>query len=259
MNGAPRRVFICRSQEVTLADLPLIPSDCGLHRLAHQPGRPAACFEWANRDLVSEFFGGTAQMFQNSSPRSRTTSSTFSRSRRATCARRDLDGQDHQAAGALAADPECFLPDGALSARALLARRATAVREREELPRRGRRRAQHAARGRQRALRPAHVHLAQRRRGGAALRPAQRARLRDRLRGGPHQDELGPRVHLDRRRALRGRRPGGRRRQDRREQPHDQGWTGRTFIRRHEPEPHLPVQLAVVLQLPVRVRQGLSS
>ena len=109
-NGAPRRVFICRSQQVTLADLPLIHPTAGCIESPTNPRGASSCFEWANRDLVAELFKGTAQLFQNEL-------AAFSYNFLAflaisSCDRRsvDLDGKDHQSDEALAADPECFLP-----------------------------------------------------------------------------------------------------------------------------------------------------
>src|SRR5262249_1834447 len=64
-NGATRRVFICRAQEVTLAELPLIHPTAGCIDSPVNPRGVPACFEWANRDLVAELFAGTAQLFQN--------------------------------------------------------------------------------------------------------------------------------------------------------------------------------------------------
>ena len=191
-NGAPRRVFICRSQQVTLADLPLIHPTAGCIDSPTNPRGVPSCFEWAQprprRGVVRRHRAAVPERARRvlvQLPR------RSSRSRPAICARRTSTATDHDAERRARRRSGVLPADRALRARALLARHAAAVREREELPRRGRRHAQHGARGGQRALRAPDVHLARRRRGGAALRPAQRARLRDRLRRGPHPDELG--------------------------------------------------------------------
>jgi hypothetical protein len=109
-NGAPRRVFICRSQQVTLADLPLIHPTAGCIESPTNPRGAPSCFEWANRDLVAELFAGTAQLFQNELAAFSWNFLQFLAISSCDLRSKDLDGKDHQAAGALAADPECFLP-----------------------------------------------------------------------------------------------------------------------------------------------------
>ncbi len=109
-NGAPRRVFICRSQQVTLADLPLIHPTAGCIDSPTNPRGVPSCFEWANRDLVAELFAGTAQLFQNELAAFSHNFLAFLAITSCDLRSKDLDGNDHQADGALAADPECFLP-----------------------------------------------------------------------------------------------------------------------------------------------------
>jgi hypothetical protein len=109
-NGAARRVFICRSQEVTLADLPLIHPTAGCIDSPTNPRGVPSCFEWANRDLVAELFDGTAQLFQNELAAFSYNFLTFLAISSCDLRSKDLDGKDHAASGALAADPECFLP-----------------------------------------------------------------------------------------------------------------------------------------------------
>jgi len=102
----------------------------------------------------------------------------------------DLDGKDHQAAGALAADPECFLPTAPYQpGRCSLSTPQLCQNVKNFLAAVGVTR--NTVRAAERAVRAPYLHLAERRRGGAALRPAQRARLRDRFRRGPYPDELG--------------------------------------------------------------------
>ena len=110
INGAPRRVFICASAEVTLADLPLIHPTAGCVSSPTNPRGVAGCFEWANRDLVEEFFDGSAQLFQNELAAFSYNFLMFLAI--SSCDRRsaDLDGADHQAPDAFRDDPECFLP-----------------------------------------------------------------------------------------------------------------------------------------------------
>jgi hypothetical protein len=109
-NGAPRRVFICRSQQVTLADLPLIHPTAGCIDSPTNPRGAPSCFEFANRDLVAELFAGTAQLFQNELAAFSYNFLTFLAISSCDVRSKDLDGKDHSGAGALAADPECFLP-----------------------------------------------------------------------------------------------------------------------------------------------------
>jgi hypothetical protein len=109
-NGAPRRVFVCRSQQVTLADLPLIHPIAGCIDSPTNPRGAPGCFEWANRDLVAELFQGTAQLFQNELAAFSYNFLNFLAISSCDLRTKDLDGKDHSAPGALAADPECFLP-----------------------------------------------------------------------------------------------------------------------------------------------------
>jgi hypothetical protein len=109
-NGALRRVFVCRSEQVTLADLPLIHPTAGCIDSPTNPRGAASCFEWANRDLVAELFKGTAQLFQNELAAFSYNFLAFLAISSCDLRSKDLDGKTHQDAGALAADPECFLP-----------------------------------------------------------------------------------------------------------------------------------------------------
>ncbi len=109
-NGATRNVFVCRSQQVTLADLPLIHPTAGCIDSPTNPRGVPSCFEWANRDLVAELFAGTAQLFQNELAAFSYNFLTFLAISSCDLHTKDLDGKDHDADGALAADPECFLP-----------------------------------------------------------------------------------------------------------------------------------------------------
>jgi hypothetical protein len=109
-NGALRRVLICRSQQVTLAELPLIHPTAGCIDSPTNPRGAPSCFEFANRDLVAELFQGTAQLFQNELAAFSYNFLTFLAISSCDVRSKDLDGKDHQAEGALAADPECFLP-----------------------------------------------------------------------------------------------------------------------------------------------------
>ncbi|HKA13698.1 MAG TPA: DUF1302 family protein [Myxococcota bacterium] len=109
-NGATRRVFICRAEEVTLADLPLIHPTAGCIDSPTNPRGVPSCFEWANRDLVAELFAGTAQLFQNELAAFSDNFLAFLAISSCDLRSKDLDGKDHNAEGALAADPECFLP-----------------------------------------------------------------------------------------------------------------------------------------------------
>jgi hypothetical protein len=64
--GAGARGFqICNGQTVTLEELPLIHPLAGCVESEINPQGAALCDVWMNRDLVDEFFDGTAQMFQN--------------------------------------------------------------------------------------------------------------------------------------------------------------------------------------------------
>jgi len=110
VNGATRRVFICSSEEITLADLPLIHPTAGCIASPTNPRGVPGCFEWANRDLVDEFFGGTAQLFQNELAAYSYNFLMFLAITSCDLRSTDLDGADHQAAGAFRDDPECFLP-----------------------------------------------------------------------------------------------------------------------------------------------------
>jgi hypothetical protein len=109
-NGASRRVFVCRSEQVTLADLPLIHPTAGCIDSPTNPRGVPSCFEWANRDLVAELFAGTAQLFQNELAAFSYNFLQFLAISSCDLHTKDLDGKDHDANGALAADPECFLP-----------------------------------------------------------------------------------------------------------------------------------------------------
>ena len=205
-NGAPRRVFICRSQQVTLADLPLIHPTAGCIDSPTNPRGAPSCFEWANRDLVAELFAGTAQLFQNELAAFSYNFLTFLAITSCDLRSKDLDGKNHDATGALAADPECFLPTAPYEpGRCSLSTPQLCANVKSFLAAVGVTRNTVRAAGNERFGRRTFIWHS-RRRGGAALRPAQRARLRDRLRRGPHPDELGPRVHLDRGRPVRGRR-----------------------------------------------------
>ncbi len=109
-NGATRRVAVCRSEQVTLADLPLIHPTAGCIDSPTNPRGVPSCFEWANRDLVAELFAGTAQLFQNELAAFSYNFLAFLAITSCDLRSKDLDGADHDANGALAADPECFLP-----------------------------------------------------------------------------------------------------------------------------------------------------
>jgi len=108
-NGAPRRVFICESEEVTLADLPLIHPTAGCVDSPTNPRGVADCFEWANRDLVEELFDGSAQVFQNELAAFSYNFLMFLAISSCDTRSVDLDGNDHRGAGAFRDDPECFL------------------------------------------------------------------------------------------------------------------------------------------------------
>ena len=108
-NGVTRQVRICRSQQVTLADLPLIHPTAGCIDSPVNPRGIPSCFDFANRDLVAELFKGTAQLFQSELAAFSYNFLAFLAISSCDLRSKDLDGKDHQSAGALAADPECFL------------------------------------------------------------------------------------------------------------------------------------------------------
>ncbi|MEM7410802.1 MAG: DUF1302 family protein [Myxococcota bacterium] len=110
VNGAPRRVFVCASQEVTLADLPLIHPTAGCIASDTNPTASAACYEWFNRDLVEEFFEGTGQLFQNELAAVSYNFLMFLTLTSCDLRTADLDGRANGDAAGLAANPECFLP-----------------------------------------------------------------------------------------------------------------------------------------------------
>jgi hypothetical protein len=111
INGAPRRVFICASEEVTLAELPLIHPSAGCVDSPTNPRGVASCFEWANRDLVEEFFDGSAQLFQNELAAFSYNFLMFLAISSCDTRSVDLDGEDHEGGrAAFRDDPECFLP-----------------------------------------------------------------------------------------------------------------------------------------------------
>ena len=110
VNGAARRIFVCASEEVTLADLPLIHPIAGCIASDTNPTAAAACYEWFNRDLVEEFFGGTAQLFQNELAAVSYNFLMFLTMTSCDLRSVDLDGRTNGDAAGLAADPECFLP-----------------------------------------------------------------------------------------------------------------------------------------------------
>jgi len=115
VNGASRRVFLCRSELVTLEELPLIHPVAGCVESPTNPTGLDFCFEWMNRDLVDEFFAGTAQMFQSELAAFSHNFMMFLVITSCDARTRDLDGNDHRrilpngsVQTTFAEDPECF-------------------------------------------------------------------------------------------------------------------------------------------------------
>ena len=112
-NGRDQFVFVCASEEVTLAELPLIHPLAGCISSPVNPNGDAECLQWANRDLVEEFFGGTAQLFQNELAAVSWNFLMFLAVSSCDLRSPDLDGETHVDANGnptFSADPECFLP-----------------------------------------------------------------------------------------------------------------------------------------------------
>jgi hypothetical protein len=63
--GGARDFRVCNAQTIPLEELPLIHPLAGCVESELNPGGSPLCDMWMNRDLVDEFFEGTAQMFQN--------------------------------------------------------------------------------------------------------------------------------------------------------------------------------------------------
>ena len=113
VNGRDQFVFVCASEEVTLAELPLIHPLAGCIDSPVNPGGGPECFQWANRDLVEEFFAGTAQLFQNELAAVSWNFLMFLAISSCDLSSPDLDGQTHEddlGRPTFAGDSECFLP-----------------------------------------------------------------------------------------------------------------------------------------------------
>ncbi len=155
------------------------------------------------------------------------------------------------------ADPSCFAADRAVRARALLVRVAAAVREREGLPGRGRRDAQHGARRRATSAYGRRTFVWH---GGGevVLRYDQHNVLgfATDFAEDLHPDELGRRVHLDRGRPVRATPTCRHGITDTDELNLPSRWTGR---RSSLPErrSHVLLQHAVVLELPAGLQRRL--
>ena len=112
-NGREQFVFLCASQELTLAELPLIHPLAGCVESPVNPNGAADCLQWANRDLVEEFFAGSAQLFQNELAAVSWNFLMFLAISSCDLNSPDLDGETHRApdgSPTFADDPECFLP-----------------------------------------------------------------------------------------------------------------------------------------------------
>jgi hypothetical protein len=114
---------VCRAQTLTLEDLPLLHPTAGcVASDSHFPVFGAAdCRYWMNRDLVEEFFDGTAQLFQNELAAFSWNFLMFLTVTSCNITSFDLDGNDHRLgldnlnspqAGprSLQGDPGCFDP-----------------------------------------------------------------------------------------------------------------------------------------------------
>jgi hypothetical protein len=123
--GAPNDPLrVCDAQTVTLEELPLIHPLAGcVASPAHfefnnpppqQPAGAADCRFWMYRDLVEEFFDGTAQLFQNELAGFSWNFLMFLTLTSCNIRSLDLDGNDHRfqtGPRSLPGDPQCFTPD----------------------------------------------------------------------------------------------------------------------------------------------------
>jgi hypothetical protein len=112
--GAGDRGFqICNGQTVTLEELPLIHPIAGCVESEINPQGSSLCDVWMNRDLVDEFFDGTAQMFQNELASVSWNMLMFLAVTSCDIRTIDLNGFNRTGANgnpSIAEDPECYNP-----------------------------------------------------------------------------------------------------------------------------------------------------
>jgi hypothetical protein len=111
--GGARGFRLCNAQTVTLEALPLIHPLAGCVDSEINPQGSPLCDLWMNRDLVDEFFAGTAQMFQNEMASVSWNLLMFLAIGSCDIRSIDLDGFDRTGRNgnpSIAADPECYNP-----------------------------------------------------------------------------------------------------------------------------------------------------
>jgi hypothetical protein len=112
--GAGARGFrVCNAQTVTLEELPLIHPLAGCVESELNPQGDPLCDLWMNRELVDEFFAGTAQMFQNELASVSWNVLMFLTISSCDIRTVDLDGFDRRGRDGnpgIADDPECYNP-----------------------------------------------------------------------------------------------------------------------------------------------------
>jgi hypothetical protein len=111
--GGARGFRVCNAQTLTLEELPLIHPLAGcVESELNAQGSPL-CDMWMNRDLVDEFFDGTAQMFQNELASVSWNLLMFLTIGSCDIRTVDLDGFDRSGRNGnpgIADDPECYNP-----------------------------------------------------------------------------------------------------------------------------------------------------
>jgi len=112
--GAGARGFrICNAQTLTLEQLPLIHPLAGCVDSALNPSGDPLCDFWMNRNLVEEFFAGSAQMFQNEMSSVSWNLLMFLAASSCDIRQIDLDGTNRRGRDgnpSIADDPECYNP-----------------------------------------------------------------------------------------------------------------------------------------------------
>ncbi|HEY5656208.1 MAG TPA: DUF1302 family protein, partial [Myxococcota bacterium] len=111
--GGARGFRVCNAQTVTLEELPLIHPLAGCVESELNPNGSPLCDLWMNRDLVDEFFAGTAQMFQNELASVSWNLLMFLAIGSCDVRTVDLDGFDRSGRNGnpgIADDPECYNP-----------------------------------------------------------------------------------------------------------------------------------------------------
>ena len=111
--GGARGFRVCNAQTVTIEELPLIHPLAGCVDSELNPQGSPLCDMWMNRELVDEFFAGTAQMFQNELASVSWNLLMFLTISSCDFRAVDLDGFDRRGRSGnpgIADDPECYNP-----------------------------------------------------------------------------------------------------------------------------------------------------